>query len=92
MPVVAAVGPGKTAHVAVTDIIQRQVAGLAGKADQFALPPAVVREVGLAVACSGTAVGSQLHDIHVHALRVMLADIHGGLVDASAHGAKHYGL
>ena len=22
----------------------------------------------------------------------MLADIHGGLVDASAHGAKHYGL
>ena len=87
-----AVGPCKTPDVTVADVVQRQIAGLPGKADQLTLPPAVVGEVSLAVANACPAVGSQLHDVHVHALRVMLADIHGGLVDACAHSAQDDGL
>ena len=57
VPVVAAVCPGKAAYITVADVCQRQVACLPRKADQPALPPAVVGEILPAVAGTRAAVG-----------------------------------
>ena len=84
------VGPHEAAHVAVADIVQREIAVPPAAADDLALPPAVVGQVLPAVAGAGTHVGIQLHQIAFQCVCVVAGDLSGSLVDAGAGSPQHH--
>ena len=67
----AAVRTLESAYISVPDVVEGQVSGLPGKADQLSLPPAVVREIIVSVSDAGTRVSRQFHDIHTKRLSVV---------------------
>ena len=88
----AAVCTAKALYIAVANVLQAQVAGLAVQAHDLPLPPAVVGVVRPAVSGAGTAVGAQLHKAAVQLPGIVQRDVNGRLVDAGHHGAAHHGL